>query len=88
MQIETDKDFLELRKQFNVWRKRFPMFIHDVQRIEKIIDDHIQEHSRIMVSYRQTKNKSYIDKAQREIDAINRILKTVEKLELMAMLSK
>lgn len=88
MQIETDKDFLELRKQFNVWRKRFPMFIHDVQRIEKIIDDHIQEHSRIMVSYRQTKNKSYIDKAQREIDSINRIIKTVEKLELMAMLSK
>lgn len=88
MQIETDKDFLELRKQFNVWRKRFPMFIHDVQRIEKIIDEHIQEHSRIMVLYRQTKNKSYIDKAQREIDSINRIIKTVEKLELMAMLSK
>lgn len=88
MQIETDKDFLELRKQFNVWRKRFPMFIHDVQRIEKIIDEHIQEHSRIMVLYRQTKNKSYIDRAQREIDSINRIIKTVEKLELMAMLSK
>lgn len=88
MQIESDKDFTELRKQFSAWRKRFPMFIHDVQRIEKIIDEHIQEHSRIMVSYRQTKNKSYIDKAQREIDAINRILKTVEKLELMAILSR
>ena len=41
-----------------------------------------------MVLYRQTKNRSYIEKAQREIDAINRILETVEKLELMAMLSR
>jgi hypothetical protein len=88
MKIETSQDFTELRKQFNVWRKRFPMFTHDVQRIEKIIDEHIQAHSKIMVLYRQTKNKSYIEKAQREIDAINRILETVEKLELMAMLSR
>ncbi len=88
MKIETAQDFAELRKQFSVWRKRFPMFIHDVQRIEKIIDEHIQAHSKIMVLYRQTKNKSYIEKAQREIDAINRILETVEKLELMAILSR
>jgi hypothetical protein len=64
------------------------MFTHDVQHIEKMIDEHIQTHSKIMVLYRQTKNRSYIEKAQREIDAINRILKTVEKLELMAMLSR
>ncbi len=88
MKVETSQDFTELRKQFSVWRKRFPMFIHDVQRIEKIIDEHIQAHSKIMVLYRQTKNKSYIEKAQKEIDAINRILETVEKLELMAMLSR
>jgi len=88
MKIETEKDFEELRRQSNVWRKRFPMFTHDVQRIEKMIDQHIQTHSKIMVLYRQTKNKSYIEKAQREIDAINRILETVEKLELMAMLSR
>ena len=64
------------------------MFIHDVQRIEKMIDNHIQEHSKIMVFFRQSKNKSYIEKAQREIDAINRILEIVEKMELMAMLSR
>ena len=88
MKIETSQDFEELRKQFSTWRKRFPMFTHDVQRIEKIIDEHIQTHSKIMVLYRQTKNKSYIEKAQREIDSINRILATVEKLELMSMLSR
>lgn len=88
MKIESDKDFKELRNQFSAWRKRFPMFTHDVQSIEKIIDEHIQVHSKIMVLYRQTRNKSYLEKAQREIDAINRILETVEKLELMAMLSR
>jgi hypothetical protein len=88
MKIETDQNFAELQQQFTVWRKRFPMFTHDVQRIEKIIDEHIQTHSKIMVLYRQTRNKSHLEKAQKEIDAINRVLVTVEKLELMAMLSR
>ena len=88
MQIESDNDFIELRKQFLVWKKRFPMFTHDVYQIEKIIDSHIQQHSKIMVLHRQTHNKSYLEKAQLEIDAINRVLVTVEKLELMAMLSR
>ena len=88
MQIESDKDFTELRNQFLVWRKRFPMFAHDVHQIEKIIDSHIQQHSKIMVMHRQTHNRSYLERAQKEIDAINQVLGTVEKLELMAMLSR
>ena len=88
MQIESDKDFTQLRNQFSVWRKRFPMFVHDVQQIEKIIDSHIQQHSKIMVMHRQTHNRSYLEKAQQEINAINQVLGTVEKLELMAMLSR
>jgi hypothetical protein len=88
MKVETDRDFAELRSQFSLWRRRFPMFTHDVQRIEKIINEHIQTHSKIMVLYRQTKNRSYIEKAQQEIDAINKIINTVEKMELMAMLSR
>ena len=88
MQIESDKDFTQLRNQFLVWRKRFPMFTHDVHQIEKIIDSHIQQHSKIMVMHRQTHNRSYLEKAQQEIDAINQVIGTVEKLELMAMLSR
>jgi hypothetical protein len=88
VQIESEKDFSEIRKLSPIWRKRFPMFKNDVIQIEKIVDHHIQTHSRIMVLYRQTHNKSYLEKAQREIDAINRTLATVEKLELMAMLSR
>ena len=88
MKIESDKDFEQLRAQFAGWRKRFPMFTHDVQRIEKMINEHIQEHSKIMVMHRQTHSKSYLEKAQQEIDAINKIIGTVEKMELMAMLSR
>jgi hypothetical protein len=88
MKIESDRDFEQLRAQFAGWRKRFPMFRHDVQLIEKMINEHIQEHSKIMVLHRQTKNKSHLEKAQQEIDAINKIIDTVEKMELMAMLSR
>jgi len=88
MQIESDKDFPQLRKQFDVWRKRFPMFKHDVTHIEKIIETHIQNHSIIMVHYRQTKSKSWLEKAQNEINEINRVVNTVEKIELMSMLSR
>jgi len=88
VKIQSDKDFEQLRAQFTGWRKRFPMFTHDVQRIEKMINEHIQTHSKIMVLHRQTKNRSHLEKAQQEIDAINTIIDTVEKLELMAMLSR
>ena len=88
MQITSDKDFQELRNQFSQWRRRFPMFTHDVHRIEQIINTHIQSHSKLMVLHRQTHSRSYLEKAQQEIDAINRIILTVEKIELMAMLSQ
>jgi hypothetical protein len=88
MQIKTDKDFTELRKQLLVWHKRFPMFAHDVHQIGKIIDLHIQQHSKIMVLHRQTHSRSYLERAQLEIDSINRTLATVEKLELMSILSR
>jgi hypothetical protein len=88
MKVESDKDFKQLREQFAAWRNRFPMFVHDVQRIEKIINQHITAHSKIMVMYRQTKNRSYLEKAQQEIDTINIVLSTVEKMELMSLLSR
>jgi len=53
-----------------------------------MINMHIQEHSKIMVAYRQTHSRSHLARAQKEIDAINQIIGTVEKLELMAMLSR
>ena len=88
MKVEMDSDFKELRNQFSVWRKRFPMFVHDVNQIENIIENHIQTYSIHLVYYRQTKQKQYLSKAQKEIDKINELINTLEKIELMAMLSR
>jgi hypothetical protein len=88
MQIESDKDFPELRNQFAVWRRRFPMFRHDVNQIEDIVETHIQNHSIALVFYRQTHKKKFLDDAQKEIEAINRVLSTVSKLEMIALLSQ
>jgi hypothetical protein len=87
MQVKTEKDFPQLREQFNDWRKRFPMFVQDVNRIEKTVEYHIQEHSKILVLHRQTKNRSHLERARKEIDKINTVVATVEKIELMALLS-
>ena len=88
MQITSDKDFQELRKQFVAWRKRFPMFTHDVNQVERIIEEHIQKYSIALVKHRQTHSKIYLEEAQKEIDAINQVIATVEKMELMSMLSR
>jgi hypothetical protein len=88
MQIESDQDFPKLRQQFKEWRKRFPMFTHDVNSIERIVEEHIKQHSIALVKHRQTHSKSYLDQAQQEINTINQVITTVEKLELMAMLSQ
>jgi hypothetical protein len=88
VEITSEQDFFELRKQILVWRKRFPMFRHDVNQIENIIETHIQNHSIALVFYRQTHKKKYLEDAEQEIAAINRVLIMVSKLELMAMLSQ
>jgi hypothetical protein len=88
MRVESDKDFPELRKHFNVWRKRFPMFKHDVDKIEHIAENFIQNYAIAGVYYRQTKQRRYLERAQQELDNINKLLDTVEKIELMAMLSR
>jgi hypothetical protein len=88
MLVETDKDFPQLRQQFNIWRKRHSMFIHDVNRIEHIIEDHIQQHSIALVYYRQTKKRSHLEQAQTEINKINKLISIIEQIELMSLLSR
>jgi hypothetical protein len=64
------------------------MFRHDVDHIERIVETHIQNHSIAMVFHRQTQKKRYLEDAQDEINAINRVVSMIEKLELMALLSQ
>jgi hypothetical protein len=88
MQIESEKDFTELRRHIDNYRKRFPMFRHDIVQIEKIIEEHIKQHSIAMVHYRQSHKKYYLEQAQNEIEKINQLMSTVGKIELMALLSQ
>ena len=88
MEIKSENDFKELRQHINSLSKRFPMFRHDVAQIEKIIEEHIKNHSIALVHYRQTHHKIYLEKAQKEIDEINRVLELVGKMELMSLLSQ
>jgi archaellum component FlaC len=88
MQIESEKDFPELRDQFNKWRKSFPMFKHDVKKIEDTVERLIKEYSVSLMHYRQSKKRYYLEQAQTHIDEINRVVATIEKIELMALLSR
>jgi hypothetical protein len=88
MQIESEKDFTELRKHIGSYHKRFPMFRHDIAKIEAIVEEHIKQYSISLVHYRQTHSRSYLEKAQKEIDSINQLLSTVGKIELIALLSQ
>jgi hypothetical protein len=88
MQVESETDFRELRKQILAWKQRFPMFRHDVNQIESIIETHIQNHSKALVLYRQSRKKKFLEDAEQEIAAINRVISTVGKLEIMALLSQ
>ena len=88
VQIESERDFTELRRHIDGYHRRFPMFRHDIAKIENIIEEHIKQYSIAMVHHRQSHNRHYLTQAQQEIDEINRVLSTVGKLELMALLSQ
>ena len=88
MEVNSEKDFTELRQYLIKLSRRFPMFRHDVAQIEKVIEEHIKNYSIALVHHRQSHSKRYLDTAQHELDQINRVLSTVSKMELMALLSQ
>jgi hypothetical protein len=88
MIIESEKDFPAVRAKIQEWRQRFPMFRHDVNRIENIIEQHIQNYSTSLVYYRQTKKKNYIEQADKELKAIANTVAIAEKMELMSLLNQ
>lgn len=88
LQVKSHADFNLLREQLNKWRKRFPMFAHDVKNIEKSLEIHMKAHMEHIIKYKQSKKEYCLVNAQQELDSINRIIDTVSKTELMALLSK
>jgi hypothetical protein len=88
MHISSETDFVDLRKEFLKWRRQFPMFTRDVSQIENIIESHIASYSKHLVNFRQTRKTTFLESAQAEIDAINRLIITVEQIGLMSILSR
>jgi hypothetical protein len=88
MNIESEKDFPAVRQKIQQWRKQFPMFRHDVNQIESVVENHIQQYSIALVHYRQTHKKNYLEKAEIELQAIANVVAIAEKMELMAILSR
>ena len=87
-EITSHEDFDKIRNQLDKWKKRFPMFSHDVRRIQDSIEVHMKNYMDHLIKYKQTKSNHCIDNAQKELDKINSLLNTISKVELMALLSK
>jgi hypothetical protein len=88
MQIESENDFTKLRRHIDDWHRKFPMFRHDVVKIENAVEEHIKQYSIAMVNYRQSRKRHFLEQAENHIKDINRIISTAEKMELMALLSQ
>ena len=81
-------DFSDIKDNIKRYKKRFPMFLKDIRRIENTIDNHIKLHGQYLVQYKQTKSDKFREKAEAEIEQINNLLKLIDKIELMAILAK
>jgi hypothetical protein len=88
MELESDKDFPKLRQLMYTWRKNFPMFKHDVNKLEHTIESYIQEYSIALVHYRQTKQKRYVERAEQALRDIETVVNNAEKAMLMSLLSR
>ena len=82
------EDFSLVRKKISEWKKRLPMFRHDIRQIEDAIESHIKNYSQSMVDYRQSHKKIYLENAKKELEAIDNIVAIAEKTELMVILSQ
>lgn len=88
MEIKSIQDWQYQKKLLAQWRKHHPMFIHDINRVERHIDFLIQEYSKTLVKYRQTKSKRYLQDADRILQQATRDFKTIANYELLATLAK
>lgn len=88
MKITSASEFDKLSTVIKEWRARSPMYSRDILKISRSIDTHIQNHSRIMVEYRRTRNKFLLEKAQLEIDKINGIIDVINDAEFISILCR
>ncbi len=88
MKIQSESDFSKLRDHVRSYKHKFPEFRNDVRQLEDKIENYIKEYSQSLVKYRQTKSRYHLEEAQLSIEAINKTVAMVEKIEIMAFLSQ
>lgn len=87
--IESPDDWYKIqRTTIRMWKKNHGMFIKDIERLEKTVDQYIANASNFLVMHRQTKKSSFFDKAQQEYRMATEALKSFSKRELLATLSQ
>ncbi len=70
------------------WKKNHGIFIKDILRLEKSVNECITEASKILVLYRQTGRRSCLETANMHYQRASEIIRTFSKRELLASLSK
>jgi hypothetical protein len=70
------------------WKKNHGIFIKDIQRLEHSVNDCITEASKVLVLYRQTGRRSYLEVANNHYSRASEFIKAFSKRELLASLSK
>jgi G:T/U-mismatch repair DNA glycosylase len=70
------------------WKTQHGMFIKDIQRLEKVVENHISEASKILVLHRRTGQQQYLDAAQQSYKNASDAIRVFSKRELLATLSQ
>jgi hypothetical protein len=70
------------------WKKNHGMFLKDIQRLEKSVNECITDASKSLVLYRQTGRRSCLEAANAHYQRASDYIRTFSKRELLASLSK
>lgn len=68
-------------------QRNFPQHNKSIRNIKKIVDRHIGQYNNYLWEYSRKQHPVYLERAQRELDNMSTVLTTVERMELMAVLS-
>ena len=85
---ELYNEYLEYRSRLNVWKKNHGIFIKDIQKLERTVDEFLNERLDELIMLRQTKRQIYQERADLKLQQAINSLKYFSKIELLASLSK
>ena len=88
MIVKYEDDFPRLARHIRNYKKRFPMFMHDIRKLESNIEQLKKEYSFYTIKQKQSKSEHYLTQANQKIEEINQVILLIDKIELMAILSR